>query len=73
MSHFSINDTVIVSHTIAGHEFSATVDLIYPEGSAKFGLILVVDQDGDAWDVETEEIRLVDSDDDDGCTCLGDE
>lgn len=63
MSHFSINDAVIVSHTVTGHEFSATVEHIYSEDSVKFGLIRVVDQDDDAWDVEEVEIWLNEADD----------
>ena len=64
MSHFSINDAVIVDGSFNGtHDFEARVDHIYPEDSNKFGLIRVVDQDDDAWDVEPDEIRLADSDD----------
>ena len=63
MSHFAINDHVTVSDSVAGYEFSARVDHIYPEDSNKFGLIRVVDQDDDAWDVEPDEIWLADSDD----------
>lgn len=64
MSHFSINDTVIVDGSFNGtHDFEARVDHIYPEDSNKFGLIRVVDQDDDAWDVEPDEIRLADTDD----------
>jgi dihydroxyacid dehydratase/phosphogluconate dehydratase len=64
MSHFSINDVVIVDGSFNGtHDFEARVDHIYPEDSNKFGLIRVVDQDDDTWDVEPDEIRLVDSDD----------
>ncbi len=66
MSHFSnfcIGDEVIVSHTVTGHEFSARLIEVYPEGSDKFGLAVVIDQDGDAWDVEPEDIWLADTDD----------
>ena len=64
MSHFSINDAVIVDGSFNGtHDFEARVDHIYPEDSNKFGLIRVVDQDDDVWDVEPDEIWLADSDD----------
>lgn len=66
MSNFHINDNVIVSHAVTGHEFTATVEHIYSEDSPKFGLIRVVDQDGDAWDVEEVEIWLADTDDEHG-------
>lgn len=69
MSHFSnfcIGDEVIVSHTVTGHEFSARLIEVYPEGSDKFGLAVVIDQDGDAWDVEEVEIWLADTDDEHG-------
>ena len=63
MSNFHINDNVIVSHTVTGHEFTATVEHIYSEDSPKFGLIRVVDQDDDVWDVGETEIWIDDEDD----------
>ena len=66
MSHFSNfikGDRVTVSDSVAGYEFDARFESAYPEGSDKFGLAVVVDMDDDTWDVEPDEIRLVDSDD----------
>lgn len=66
MSHFSNfikGDRVTVSDSVAGYEFDARFESAYPEGSDKFGLAIVVDQDDDEWDVEPDEIRLVDTDD----------
>lgn len=66
MSHFSnflLGDPVVVSDAVAGHEFLATFASVYPEGSDKFGLAVVIDQDGDAFDVEPEDIWLDDTDD----------
>ena len=66
MSHFSNflpGDRVTVSDSVAGYEFNARFESAYPEGSDKFGLAVVVDMDDDTWDVEPDEIRLVDSDD----------
>lgn len=65
MSHFSnflLGDPVVVSDVVTGHEFLATFTSVYPEGSDKFGLAVVIDQDGDAWDVEPEDIWLDDTD-----------
>jgi hypothetical protein len=66
MSHFSNfikGDRVTVSDSVAGYEFDARFKSAYPESSDKFGLAVVVDMDDDTWDVEPDEIRLVDSDD----------
>ena len=62
-SNFLLGDPVIVSDLVAGHEFLATFTSVYPEGSDKFGLAVVIDQDGDAFDVEPEDIWLDDTDD----------
>ena len=62
-SNFLLGDPVIVSDLVAGHEFLATFTSVYPEGSDKFGLAVVIDQDGDAWDVEPDDIWLDDTDD----------
>ena len=66
MSHFSNflpGDRVTVSDSVAGYEFDARFESAYPEGSDKFGLAVVIDQDGDAWDVEPDDIWLADDDD----------
>ena len=62
-SNFLLGDPVVVSDLVTGHEFLATFTSVYPEGSDKFGLAVVIDQDGDAFDVEPEDIWLDDTDD----------
>ena len=62
-SNFLLGDPVVVSDLVTGHEFLATFTSVYPEGSDKFGLAVVIDQDGDAWDVEPDDIWLDDTDD----------
>ena len=62
-SNFLLGDPVVVSDLVTGHEFLATFTSVYPEGSDKFGLAVVIDQDGDAWDVEPDDIWLADDDD----------
>ncbi len=62
-SNFLLGDPVVVSDLVTGHEFLATFTSVYPEGSDKFGLAVVIDQDGDAFDVEPEDIWIDDTDD----------
>lgn len=56
-------DHVIVSEMVTGHEFSAIFNMAYDEDSTKFGLAVVIDQDGDAFDVEPDDIWLDDTND----------
>lgn len=62
-SDFRVGDNVLVSAEVTGHEFLATVAEIYSMTTNKFGLIRVVDQDNDSWDVEPEELTFEDVDD----------
>lgn len=62
-SNFLLGDPIVVSDLVTGHEFLATFTSVYPEGSDKFGLAVVIDQDGDEWDVEPEDIWLDDEHD----------
>ena len=62
-SNFLRGDKVIVSDMVTGQEFAATFDMAYDEDDDKFGLAVVIDQDGDAFDVEPDDIWLDDTDD----------
>ena len=62
-SNFIKGDRVTVSVAGIGYEFDARFEFAYPEGSDKFGLAVVIDQDNDAFDVEPEDIWLADTDD----------
>lgn len=62
MNNFSKNDRVIVSSSVTGHTFSARVKSIYTEDSDKSGLILVVDEDDDGFDVEPCDLTLMSED-----------
>lgn len=72
-SNFFRGDEVIVSDDVTGgHEFSATFEIAYDDDSDKVGLAVVIDQDGDAFDVEPGDIRLAANADDEHDTFRND-
>ena len=62
-SNLFAGDKVIVSEMVTGQEFAATFDMAYDDDSDKFGLAVVIDADGDAFDVEPKDVCLAEEDD----------